>query len=236
MKVKLLGRTIFFPKWVKYIILAILVVLLLIVGLIASKRSEDHSLVELSNTDTFTNSPSSHVSSLETPSITESEPESSIHIIDVYIIGEVLSAGVYSLPRGSLVVDVLEAAGGATESADLNSVNLAYPLNDNMMIKIPSIDEADKNWIIDKGNLFSETPTSPSAVHTDQSSDEKVNINKATVSQLCSLPGIGESTAQKIVDYREKNGPFEDVYDITNINGIKDAKYEQIKDYITVDD
>ena len=233
MKVKLLGRTIFFPKWVKYIIFTILVILLIVVGVIVSKRADRDSLEELTNTDTFTNAP---IFPLETPIVNQSVSEDSNHTIDVYIIGEVHSTGVYSLPHGSLVVDVLEAAGGATEYADLNSVNLAYPLNDNMMIKIPSIDDADKNWIIDKGNLFSDSSKTPNAVHTDQSSDEKVNINKATVAQLCSLPGIGESTAQKIVDYREKNGPFESIYDITNINGIKDAKYEQIKDYITVED
>ena len=237
MKIRFLKKEIYLPSFFKFVFAFLPIVLLILLGLFISGTRNRESLSPISDSSTATLSiddPSSTAEEIIAPS--PSDAPSPMWQISIYIVGEVNAPDVYTLSIGSLLVDAIEAAGGATDTADLKSINLAYPLNNNMMIKIPSVNDSDKNWIIDEGNLFSEPDKAPSAAQTDPSVDEKVNINKATVSQLCSLPGIGESTAKKIVDYRDKNGPFESIYDITNINGIKDAKYEQIKDYITVDD
>ena len=144
--------------------------------------------------------------------------------ISVYIIGAIQNPGVIRLPRGSLVEQAVQAAGGFTEDSDREAVNLVHILNENTMLRIPSVTDSDKSFL----------PKTEEAPSGSTSAQGIININTATLQQLCTLPGIGESTAQKIIDYRTENGAFQSPEEIKNIRGIKDAKYESIKDFICV--
>ena len=150
--------------------------------------------------------------------------------IRVYVSGEVVVADVYELPAGSLVADAVEVAGDFTDEAAGELVNLAQPLADGMHIHVPAVGakevESERSFI-----------TSPAG---DLSSSggggrERININTASLDKLDTLPGIGPVTAQKIVDYREANGPFEQVEEIMEVSGIGEAKFEQMEGLITVD-
>ena len=132
------------------------------------------------------------------------------------------------LKDGSRISDAIDAAGGLTEEADLTNINLAYILEDGEKIYIPQKGEI----IIDSNNNTS--PISSSFSKSISSKNSKTNINKATQAELELISGIGPSTALKIINYRKENGNFKKIEDIKNVPGIGDAKFNQIKDYITV--
>lgn len=145
--------------------------------------------------------------------------------IVVYICGAVKESQVVTLKENSRVCDAIDAVGGLTDEADLTNINLAYILEDGEKIYIPKKGEE----IQGESSTSSYTNSSSSS-----SKNNKININKATQTELETIPGIGPSTALKILEYREKNGKFSKIEDIKNVSGIGDAKYEQMKDYITV--
>ena len=136
------------------------------------------------------------------------------------------------MPENSRVNDAINIAGGATDKADLTNVNLAYVLADAMKIVIP------KKEVKKSTNIIKNTPavitTTMSSFETTVQGNNKININIATKEQLKTLTGIGDSTAQKIIDYRNEKGIFEKIEDIKNVSGIGDSKYEKIKDKISV--
>ena len=154
-------------------------------------------------------------------------------VVVVHIIGEVNNPGVVTLPEGSRIIDAINKAGGKTEEADLSKINLAYIVEDGTQIYIPRINENlnQVNLITDGAGI--------GVIINDSNLEEnevevKVNINTANKEKLETLPGIGETTAQKIIDYRESNGKFKTIEDIKNVSGIGDAKFESLKDKITV--
>lgn len=116
------------------------------------------------------------------------------------------------LDYNSRIADAIDKAGGTTDIADLNKVNLAYELKDGQKIHIPSIyDEEVTTYISDNaGENVLDTSL--------ETTKEIININLATQTELESLPGIGESTASKIVEYRTKNGKFKTIEDIMNVS------------------
>lgn len=157
--------------------------------------------------------------------------------IVVYIIGSVQNPGIVELNVDSRVSDAVEIAGGLLEDADVSKINLAYKLEDGQKITIPSIndktdeDSSYEDYISnDPGNMISQNPSSS----TSESNTQKVNINTATQTQLETLPGIGPSTASKIISYRNENGKFKSIEDIKNVSGIGDSKFENIKTNICV--
>jgi competence protein ComEA len=139
----------------------------------------------------------------------------------VHITGAVPRPGVYALPQGARVQDGISAAGGFLAEADKTNINLAQLLEDGEKLDIP---------FIEGGSPVIGTAV-PEVVAT---TTELVNINTASASELDSLPGIGPTTAQKIIDYRTQNGPFASTEDIINVSGIGPGTYERIKDLITV--
>ncbi|MBO5077241.1 MAG: helix-hairpin-helix domain-containing protein [Clostridia bacterium] len=146
----------------------------------------------------------------------------------IHITGAVRREGVYWLEQGFIVQDAVEAAGGLLSGADTKSINLAMRLNDGMHIHIPYEYDEDKNWLPDSGHALSADGSS------GQNGETRVNINTATLSELMTLNGIGESTAAEIIAYREEHGRFEKIEDIMNVPGIKEAKFNRIKKNITV--
>ncbi|MFQ6014741.1 MAG: helix-hairpin-helix domain-containing protein [Anaerolineae bacterium] len=139
----------------------------------------------------------------------------------VYISGAVVKPDVYAVPEGSRVKEAVEAAGGFTSEADSDRINLASPLNDGEHVYVPRVGEET-------------SPISPTGMPSGSPSGGKVNINRATVVELDALPGIGPAYAQRIIDYREANGPFESIEEIKKVRGIGEAIFEQVKDLITV--
>lgn len=144
--------------------------------------------------------------------------------IQVYICGEVKKSGVYKLKKDARLVDLIQTAGGFTKDADVEGVNLAIKLKDEDYIKIPS-----KNL----SNL-GDTVSNKNNVVLNKSESKKININTATKEELKTLPRIGEALAQRIIDYRDKNGGFKSIDDIKKVKGIGEKMFENIKDLISI--
>ena len=148
--------------------------------------------------------------------------------IIVHITGEVNKPGIVVLKSNSRIADAVNKAGGATKEADLNQINLAYILEDGQKIYIPNKNEKiDEDEYITEGNRNN-------IGNNNSKEGEKVNINEAMQTELEELPGIGPSLASRIIEYREQNGDFKKIEELQNVKGIGDAKYNDIKDKVTV--
>ena len=148
--------------------------------------------------------------------------------IVVHVCGAVNSPGVYELNADDRVADAVKAAGGFATNAAEDYLNLAETLKDGEKITVYTKKEVKKMAEADPGK------SSENSGNAGDDTGSLVNINTATVEELMTLPGIGESKAKAIVTYREKNGPFTDVNDLTNISGIKEGVMSKIADSITV--
>ncbi|MBO6214998.1 MAG: helix-hairpin-helix domain-containing protein [Lachnospiraceae bacterium] len=153
--------------------------------------------------------------------------------IFVQVSGEVINPGVYELPVGSRIYEGILAAGGVTDKADVRRLNQAGVLSDGDMIYIYAEGEleTDDGTAVYEGSGIQKEDTSTSPGIT---SDGMVDINHATAEELMTLPGIGESKARLIIDYRETNGGFSAPSDIMKIRGIKQGVYDNIKDRIII--
>ena len=153
--------------------------------------------------------------------------------IIVHITGEVKNAGIIELPEESRIADAIEQAGGVTEEADLDQVNLAFVLSDGQKIYIPNKKEREANE--EKAYITAES--GHNVIIKDKvegGKKQKVNINEAKQEDFEELPGIGPSIAKKIIEYREQNGKFTSIDELQEVKGIGEAKFENIKEYITV--
>ena len=139
----------------------------------------------------------------------------------IHIAGAVANPGLIRLPVNARIADAIDAAGGLAEDADCSAVNLASPLLDGIKLYIPRLGESTP--------LIIETPASHSS-----SPAGKININNAGIEELTKLAGIGTSTAQKIVAYREQNGKFLKKEDLMKVSGIGAAKYKTVEEQICI--
>jgi competence protein ComEA len=142
--------------------------------------------------------------------------------IVVYVSGWVRNPGVYEFLPGDRVVDALERADGAKRGADLTSLNLAALLADGQQIVVGKLGGG--------GSIQSGITTGASGA----SGGGPININSATLEELESLPGIGPSLGQRILDYRDENGPFRSVDELLNVSGIGEKRLADIRDKVTV--
>ena len=149
----------------------------------------------------------------------------------VHVCGAVRVPGVYALAQGSRVYEALLMAGGLTEDASERSVNQAELLWDGEMIFVPTLEEARDGVT---GVWAGATTGDTSAKEVMEISDERVNLNTASKTELMTLPGIGQAKAESIVAYRETNGAFSSVEEIMQVDGIKEGLYTRIKDKIRV--
>ena len=149
--------------------------------------------------------------------------------IEVQVIGGVVRPGVYELPQGSRVQDAVDAAGGLLADTNAGAINLVAKVDDGEQVVIPG-GGGSSSPVQPGGSPFSVVPT----VGVPTTSADLVNINTATVDQLDTLPGIGPTTAQNIVDYRNQHGLFSQIEDIMNVPGIGPATFDVIKDLISV--
>jgi competence protein ComEA len=165
------------------------------------------------------------VSSQEEPLAGDSKETSKepLRICYVHICGEVVSPGVYELEEGSRIFQAVAVAGGFTENAAADSLNMAEPVKDGMKIQVPDREEAKR--LLDQGaNVPGSSPEGR----------RKVNLNTADKDELMTLRGVGAAKADDIIRYRESHGGFQKIEDIMKISGIKEAAFQKIKDDITV--
>lgn len=152
----------------------------------------------------------------------------------IHITGQVLNPGVISLDEGSRIIDAVNKAGGLTKEADLSKINLAYILEDAQKVYIPSVNDKEESKYISDGSGDTEIVTSSGSSENKKEEKLMVNINTANAIELSKLPGIGNSTALKIIHYRNENGKFNTIEDLKNVSGIGDSKFNKIKDNICV--
>jgi competence protein ComEA len=145
----------------------------------------------------------------------------------VDVSGAVANPGVYTLLQDSRVQDAIEAAGGLSALADPSQLNLAARLKDGTQVFIPTLVPTLSAENLPSGSIRQGQPILPVT-------PGKVNINTAGLEELDTLPGIGPITAQKIIDYRQENGPFAAIEDIVKVDGIGPATLEKLKELITV--
>lgn len=148
----------------------------------------------------------------------------------VYVTGHVAHPGIVYLDEGSRVADAIEACGGMTEAASIDSLNLARVVVDGEQIQVQSAEELKA-----ANEAATSSPSVASAAgSSSQAASGKVNINTADSSQLQTLSGVGESKANKIIDYRETNGPFKSIDDLANVSGIGEKTVESLRDSICI--
>lgn len=138
----------------------------------------------------------------------------------VYICGAVNEPGVYTVPAGKRISDVLLLAGGFAADASTTSVNLAETVRDGIQVTIPVIGEAVQVPVI--------------AAAEDYGQAGLVELNSATQEQLTTLPGIGDARARDIIAYRQEHGGFRAAEDLMEVPGIKQATYDKLKDLVYV--
>ena len=154
--------------------------------------------------------------------------------VQVFVNGAVMQEAVYTLPTGSLAQDAIEAAGGFADDANVAVVNLAQPMFNGAQVYVPFNAE---NNATPTAVIFTESAASNNlGKQAPPSADGLVNINSADAALLETLPGIGASTAEKIITFRDENGRFTTIEEIMDVPGIGQGKFDQLRELITVDD
>ena len=142
----------------------------------------------------------------------------------VHAAGAVTRPGVYRVPPGGRVSDLLDAAGGPTPDADLDRLNLAAPLGDGQQVYVPRVGESPPPAVAG----------TDAAGGSDGSGAGPVDLNTATAAELEELPGVGPATAAAILSYRDEHGPFSAVDELLEVRGIGEARLAAIRDLVTV--
>ncbi|MBF1256670.1 MAG: helix-hairpin-helix domain-containing protein, partial [Stomatobaculum longum] len=140
--------------------------------------------------------------------------------VSIYLCGAVVHPAVYEVPKGARLHEVLALAGGFSENAAQDAVNLAAVVEDGSMVRVPTMEEAARGT--------AEVPAEESA------GSGKVDLNRADKEALMRLPGVGERKAEQILAYRKAHGKFKSTEEIKKIPGIKEKAFEKLKDSITV--
>ena len=203
----------------------ITVIMLLCIFLTACKEETDVSL-----------SDDTSVSSLEQIKDTQQQSQEVQEIV-VYVNGAVKNPGVYTLKQGSRIYQAVAMAGGMTDKAKKDSINLAETAADAQNIHIMTKKEYQKYYDRNEDISADDQENYGGTMKTGQKNEDNIsliNINTDNQEQLMTLPGIGESKATAIITYREENGRFSSKEDIKNVSGIGEATYANLKDLITV--
>lgn len=223
-------------KKYKYLITIILIIVLVVLVIIKKKELKGNASVNSED--------SLSLFKEELIKTSEKETEEDTKTLKVDIKGQVVNPGVYELPIGTRVIDLINTAGGLTTDANTSLINLSKILTDEMVVIIYSnyeVANSNVKQIETVYKIIEKDCNCPSikndgCINTEEETDEYnglININTASLEQLTTLPGIGESKAKSIIEYRE-NTPFTTIEDIMNVSGIGESAYSKIKDYITV--
>ncbi len=204
----------------KVILILIIIIILLFIGY--------YIITKVSNSR-YMNLETEESESIEEKEISSEEEIAEEKYIIVHVTGSVKKQGIVKLEEGSRILDAIEKAGGITEKADLSKINLAYTVQDGQKIYVPNINDKEETVSITED-------AGEGIIKEDNNSNKngKININTASQTELETLNGIGPSIALKIINYRNENGNFKSIEDIKNVPGIGDAKFESIKENISV--
>lgn len=205
----------------KIILIIIVAFILLFIGYYIIRKSNHSKYINLETELEENNNESEEIEIID-------KDEKENKEIVIHITGAVKKQGIVKVKQGSRIADVIESAGGVTKDTDLSKINLAYVVEDGQKIYVPNIN--DKNIEI---GITEEAGDGVVEENTGKKT-EKVNINKASQTELETLNGVGPSTALKIINYRNENGNFKSIEDIKNVPGIGDAKFESLKNEICV--
>ena len=206
-------------------------ILILIIFMTGCGISSDDDM-KISVMKTEENRTEEEIVSSEEPHISEEVSEVVAEETSVYVhlCGAVENEDVYCVPAGSRVNDVVKLAGGFSDGAAAQYVNLAKVVTDGERIYIPFEDEIDA----DAADVLLESDDTGLAGDSGSQGEKLVNINSADKSELMTLPGIGDSKADDIIRYREESGGFGSKEDLMNVNGIKEGTFQKLKDKITI--
>lgn len=202
-----------------YFKLLVIIFVVCIIGIIKNmSMKEDDVIASVYDIDTINN---------EVKATNEIKIEEKIMKVDIK--GQVNNPGVYSFKNDDRIIDIIDKAGGLTSIADTSTINLSKKLYDEMVIYIKSKEEVN-TCKIDNIEMFDEIDY---WIKDEEVSTSKISISTATKEELMTLPGIGESKALSIINYRTENG-FRTIEDLLNVKGIGEALFEKIKEYITL--
>lgn len=146
--------------------------------------------------------------------------ESAAQKVSIYLCGAVVHPAVYEVPKGARLHEVLTLAGGFSENAAQDAVNLAAVVEDGSMVRVPTVEEAVRG--------------TAEVLAEESAGSGKVDLNRADKEALMRLPGVGERKAEQILAYRKAHGKFKSTEEIKKIPGIKEKAFEKLKDSITV--
>jgi competence protein ComEA len=219
-------------------IIIFLLVIVLIIGTILLKqdigikenvyvvsKSENENIDKPENINKEENEDKDQIEKIDQKKISENNKK----MITIFISGEVKEPGIVTIESDRRLSDAIDKLGGFTSEANLNKINLAMRIEDEKHYIVPKIgDNTDIN------NTVEEKSNEVTIEGSNQNEISKININIANIQELDTLPGVGEATANKIINYRDEKGKFNSIEDIKNVNGIGDKKYEDIKDKISI--
>ena len=193
---------------------------LLLLGILSGCSTKPEEILLAAEASVQQESPSQKQGS--TPELSVAEPQEDLvqaNTIFVYVCGAVCNPGVYELPADSRAYEAVTQAGGMQEEAAGTAVNLAEVLTDGQKLQIP---------------FQGEVSDSQRSDGSEMTMDSRININTASLEELMTLKGIGQTRAEQILEYREKHGSFASPEAIMNVDGIKQGTYDKIKDNIRV--
>lgn len=160
---------------------------------------------------------------VEVAAVTSTDDEQAdaiaVDVVVLHVIGAVAEPGIVELALGSRVVDAIASAGGPAADADLTGVNLARVVADGEQLRVPRVGEV---------------PVSVPGTGTGVAADGRVNINTADAAALETLPGVGPALAARIIAWRDENGPFRSVDELTAVSGIGEKTLDSMRDQATV--
>lgn len=212
----------------KIIILIIAVIIAIIIYNFYIKENE---FININNITTEENDKIEYQQNI----IQESENKTNVEII-VHVSGAVNKEGIVKLPQNSRIADAIEKSNGLKEDADIQDINLAYILEDGMKIYIPNKKDNSEKEKVNKedNNYYENNNVTQYNNSNNKKQNQKININTATQTELETLPGIGPSTALKIINYRNEQKKFSNIEEIKEVSGIGDSKFDNIKNLITI--
>lgn len=251
MTITVMGKELSIKKWQ---IIAVAVALIMVLAAIgtAINKSGGQVIIEGKGSVATEKEESTIKEDSEAAAMEEAAKENNAEEeIKVYVTGAVNSPGIVTLKKGQLIDDAVKAAGGFAPNADAENINLVYRLTENVTLKInpknavktvpkanpptqpipPGREAGSGAELVKDSGVTILGDTQP---EKSNSSNGYININRATAAELDTLPGIGPSYAEDIIAYREKNGPYKTIQDIMKVPGIKQNKFDKIKDRITV--
>lgn len=221
-------------KYISFLLVAILLLAIAIVSFMKFKGESllfENQMVEIEQASKSQSNENQDIKIDNNKTI--SKETKTLKNITVYITGEVSSSGVITLKEGSRLDDGIKKLGGVTKEADLNAINLAMVMEDGQHYIIPNKNELQTS---EENSTNTNVATNKTINSSENNKKENslINVNRASQEELESLPGVGPSTAKKIIDYRESEGKLSTIEDVKNVNGIGEKKFESMKDFISV--